>query len=200
MITIPSLNNFQREASNKMLITLTTLVSTTTYLYCCLNIMWCFATKTPFLFSKRFAVPGCKGLWRYEEQIKDYMVDKILIKDRNLVDKLVRMGDNLFSYTKTFDVGRNHAEEQEPLCYICYREVSAVINFPCLHTGLCKLCGFKAYLEKNQCPMCRQGIDKLIAYEKVDPRSSCCGSGYRQLEPKELPQIVRNKLLGHFYV
>lgn len=200
MVAIPSLNSFEKEASNKVLVTATAVLSTVTYVYSCLNIMWCFGTKTPFLFSKRFKVPGCKGLWRYEEQIKDYMVDKILIKDRNLVDKLVRMGDNLFCYNKNFELDRNFEQEKEPTCYICYREVSAVINFPCLHTGLCKLCGFQAYLEKNKCPMCRQDIDKLIAYERIDKSVSKSGGCYRQLRPKELPELVRNKLLGHFYV
>lgn len=133
--------------------------------------------------------------------MKNYVVEKILIKDQNLIEKLMRIGDNLFCYNKDFRPEKDYSEEEEPLCYICYREASAVINFPCLHTGLCKKCGFQAYLEKTICPMCRQDIDKLIAYEKVERhgrlnRGRCV---YRQLKAKEIPDSVREKLVKHFY-
>lgn len=192
MISISKLNKFQKTGEGKIIIGLAIIISTLTYIYSCLNIMWCFKTKTPFLFSKRFRIRGCTGLWRYESQIKEYVIKKIMVEDRNLIDKLVRIGDNLFSYEATLNNKQKKREIEEPTCYICYRERSSVINFPCLHTGLCTECGFQSYIEKSRCPMCRQDIDKLIVYQNLMGR-------YRQVRGTEISEGVKKKLVSHYY-
>lgn len=52
-------------------------------------------------------------------------------------------------------------------CYICYDKEPNTINIPCLHGGQCKGCAKRSFGFSNECPHCKQKIEKIVVYKKV---------------------------------
>lgn len=112
---------------------------------------------------------------------------KIIIKDTQILKNLIRLSQTLFGldYSNqeivTFNQSRQmnnttthheqggncktHPHKVNGECFICCENASSVIYYPCLHTGMCQFCGFRNYLQDQRCPLCRDEVESLIAYE-----------------------------------
>jgi hypothetical protein len=69
---------------------------------------------------------------------------------------------------------KEHIHKENGDCFICYENKSSVIYYPCLHTGMCEFCGFRSFIQNSRCPLCREEVESIIAYDVAEESS---GSG-----------------------
>ena len=81
---------------------------------------------------------------------------------------LVLVSPTLFKRLSLAQINSQEIEEAEiklEKCFICLENLTNTIIFPCLHTGMCAVCGFFNHIKKKGCPICRRNILKLALFE-----------------------------------
>ena len=185
---IPLVDEFEATGKHRFKILFGIVINLFTYTYCCINIIWCFKTLTPLFFNKNSRLDRrCTGLYRYKEQIIEEELKRLFVavEEENIVKSLVRKSDTLFS-KRTKNQPRKHCTRGNTDCYICFRKTAGVINFPCLHTGLCSVCALKLMFSDNRCPFCRTKIKKLIPFEYKENEKA-----YEQVKIRDLGAEVK---------
>lgn len=128
-------NQYQINNSHKFIIQITFLTNIVTYLFTLANLSWCLRHKMPFFFFREMYLANAQsGIRRYKNQIGDYKIRKILIKDTKILRRLIRVSQTLFGLDQDLHrvatLDSSHSEECQNLkkshphgangeCFIC---------------------------------------------------------------------------------
>lgn len=50
-------------------------------------------------------------------------------------------------------------------CFICCENVPNIVFIDCGHGGVCVMCTLEIVSKKNQCPLCREVVNKIVEIE-----------------------------------
>ncbi|ORX95677.1 hypothetical protein K493DRAFT_337238 [Basidiobolus meristosporus CBS 931.73] len=81
-----------------------------------------------------------------------------VIEKRELVDRVQRLVDNFKAEMSEY----TRSESEDSLCRICCDATINCVMLECGHMATCMTCGKRLKESKNECPLCREPITRLV--------------------------------------